>query len=220
MSSALHLKVIGCDVFRRELYALASTAPHTIDIEFLPEALHDVSVERMNLALQSAIDRSGDGYDAILLAYGLCKNGVVGLASRSVPLVVPRAQNCVDILMGNRYKYNKYTEDNPTAYFQTTGLIERGQKGQDLIQICGRNGAFTKISFVDTGIESNGRWEEIALDKAVEKGWKFEKVKGEMGMLQRLLDGYWDHSEFLVVPPGSRIALSDQEIVDSEKVFN
>jgi hypothetical protein len=41
-----------------------------------------------------------------------------------------------------------------------------------------------------------------------ERGWKFEAVEGDVGLLQRWLDGPWDPKEFLVVPPRHKVAPS------------
>jgi hypothetical protein len=249
VSAALRLKVISCDVFRREIYALASRSPHLIDMEFLPKGLHDIGAEPMQKALQDAIDRTDEGYDAILLAYGLCNNGLVGVAARSVPLVLPRSHDCIGIFLGSRHKYLNYFYANPGVYFQTTGWLERGEIGQDLIQIsiqhkngmdlkysdlaekygednaqfiydtlCDHTHNYSKITYIETGIERDGSWQQLALDKAIEKGWMFEKLDGDLTILRRMLDGAWDHSDFLVVDPGSKISASyndDIVVLDS-----
>ena len=49
------------------------------------------------------MDRTPEGvYDAILLGYGLCGNGLAGVTARHTRLVLPRAHDCIGILMGSR----------------------------------------------------------------------------------------------------------------------
>jgi hypothetical protein len=50
-----------------------------------------------------------------------------------------------------------------------------------------------------------------------ERGWNFEALAGDLGLLQRWLDGAWDPKEFLVVPPGHKVAASfDENIICAE----
>ena len=79
----MKLQVLCCEVFFREICLLAASSPHTIDLAFLPKGLHDLGVERMVPRLQEQIDAVPAGeYDAIVLVYGLCNNGIVGLQAR------------------------------------------------------------------------------------------------------------------------------------------
>jgi hypothetical protein len=49
-----------------------------------------------------------------------------------------------------------------------------------------------------------------------ERGWRFERLAGDNGLLQRWLDGAWNDSEFLILRPGERvIATCDANIVGS-----
>jgi hypothetical protein len=63
-------------------------------------------------------------------------------------------------------------------------------------------------------VEPDDRFEERTRAEAAARGWKFEKVCGDLSMLQRLVNGQWDGHEFLIVPPGYQVvATHDSGIV-------
>ena len=76
----MRLKLIGCEVLYRELCAAVSRSVNQVDLEFLPKGLHDKDSARMRDRLQQSVDRAEGGpYEAVLLGYALCGNGVAGL---------------------------------------------------------------------------------------------------------------------------------------------
>jgi len=124
----VRLKLIACEVLYRKVCATAARSPHQVDIEFLPKGLHDRGGPAMREHLQQAIGRAdAQRWDAVLLGYGLCGNGVAGLASGALPLVIPRAHDCIALLMGGRERYQSYFERNSGVYFRSTGWLERGE---------------------------------------------------------------------------------------------
>jgi hypothetical protein len=124
----VRLKLIGCEVMYREICAAVAHSPHEIDIEFLPKGLHDLGAAAMLARLQETVDAVDPArYEAVLLGYGLCGNGIAGLAARRVSLVIPRIHDCIGLLMGSRELYRAYFDDHPGVYFRSTGWIERGQ---------------------------------------------------------------------------------------------
>ncbi len=132
----MRLKLISCEIFYRELCAAISRSPNTVDLEFLPKGLHDIGCTSMLARLQEVVDRvEGGKYDAVLLGYGLCNNGIVGLAARTTPIVIPRAHDCITLFLGSRQKYLDYFSSHPGVYFKTTGWIERGDSGGELRQL-------------------------------------------------------------------------------------
>ena len=81
-------------------------------------------------------------------------------------------------------------------------------------QLCNMTRNYSGLTFIEMGIEPDGRFEDQAREQAAERGWKFEKVAGDMALIQQLVDGPWDGDRFLVVPPGGRVAASyDEKII-------
>ena len=96
----MRLLLIGCSVLIRELSDAIVHSPHLIDAQYLAAGLHDSGAKAMRLRIQQAIDAADPShYDAIVLGYALCGNGLAGLRARAVQLVLPRAHDCITLLM-------------------------------------------------------------------------------------------------------------------------
>ncbi len=245
----MRLKLLSCEIFYREFCVAVSRSPNVVDVEFLTKGLHDIGSEGMLERLQAAVDRVDSGYDGVLMGYGLCNNGLVGLTARQVRLVVPRAHDCITLFLGSKERYLDYFQSNPGVFYETTGWLERGESNGGLSQLAlgkklgidqsfeelvaryGEDNArylwdelgnltknYSQITFIEMGIEPDSSFEQHAREKALTQGWKFEKVKGDLGLIQRLVDGVWDDREFLIVPPGWRItAHYNSGIIAAEK---
>lgn len=52
-----------------------------------------------------------------------------------------------------------------------------------------------------------------------QRGWGYTEIAGDLGLLQRWLGGEWGEEEFLVVPPGHRVAAAfDDRVMVAEPV--
>ena len=239
----MRLQLIGCSVLIREWSEAIVHSRHTIDAKYLPAGLHDIGAKGMGERIQQAInDADAPHYDAILLGYGLCGNGLVGLHSERTPLVVARAHDCITLLMGSRRRYRAYFEANAGVYFRSAGWVERAAEMEE--QLCGLgysasekdliakygqeaghylheqfNGyrqKYAKLTYIHSAMEADAEFANRAREEAKEKGWEFEEMNGDDSLFRRLLSGDWDE-DFLVVPPGQRIAASYDEHVIAAK---
>jgi len=131
----IRLKVIACDVLNREISFLSSQSRCYVDVSFIHQGLHSTP-DKLRTFLQQEIDKANEEfqynyhstaphYDFIILAYGLCSNGITGLKSGKIPLVVPRAHDCMTLLFGSKEKYKEYFDANPGTYWFSSGWIER-----------------------------------------------------------------------------------------------
>lgn len=243
----MRLKLISCEVLFREMCAELARSPHQVDVEFMPKGLHDLGGKGMAQDLQKRIDAVPAGqYDAILLGYGLCGNGLHGIEARDTMLVLPRAHDCIALLMGSREQYQRYFDEHPGTYYRSTGWLERGKGLQqlthntvgmdvsetDLISKYGEDNGrylyeqltryrstYQRLTFIETGLEADARFEEEARWEAAERGWTFEKLAGNLILVRRLIQGDWKGSDFLITQPGQRIAASyDPSIVRAEDI--
>jgi hypothetical protein len=52
-----------------------------------------------------------------------------------------------------------------------------------------------------------------------DQGWQYEEAEGDLGLLQRWLDGAWDTKDFLVLPPHSQVVPTfDERIIDAAPI--
>jgi len=120
----MKLKIIACGVLEPELKHLAPQSPHDVVVELLEAGLHD-RPDLLRQQTQEAIERAeAEGFDALALGYGLCGRGVAGLIARTIPVVIPRAHDCMTLFMGSRAAYRKQFAADPGTFYITPGWYE------------------------------------------------------------------------------------------------
>lgn len=94
----------------------------------------------------------------------------------------------------------KYGEDNAKYVAEVLG---------------GWTANYDTLGYIDMGIDDFPDYEARAREEAEEKGWALKRLRGDIGLLQRLVDGDWNQREFLWVQPGHQVTRSyDERIVD------
>ena len=237
--------LISCAVLARECYSCASLSRNIIDIRIIEQGLHDVGEAKMAASLQNTINSVEiDKYDAILLAYGLCNNGIRNLHAE-LQLVIPRAHDCITLLMGSKEAYQDYFNEHPGTFFQSVGWSERSKDNlsnpesttrqmgfgtyEEYVKIYGEENAkylmqelgnglknYTQLTFIDTGMENSNRLKGELKEWACNEKWEYDEYQGNTRLLLMLMNGEWEKSEFLVIEPGNTISPTyDDRIIQS-----
>ena len=237
----MRLLLIGCEILLRELCDAIVHSPQRVTVQFMPKGLHDLGGEELRRRLQEVIDAvDATDYDAIVLGYGLCGNGLDGLQARKLPLVIPRAHDCITLLLGSRSTFGKHFTANPGTYYRSVGWVERGESIQQQLTGMGFHHAslesliarygecnghylyeeyrryeqnYSRLVYIENGLEPDACAIDSARTEAQEKDWSFEIIPGELTLFRRLLAGAWDE-DFLIVPPGYRtVASHDDDVI-------
>lgn len=230
-------KLIACKALYREFSLLTAHCGSFIDATYLRQGFHDTP-KLLKDALQREIDgidrgedvhsynpRLGRDFDAILLGYGLCSNGVVGLSSKKYTLVVPKTDDCIALLLGSYKKYRDYFDSHCGTYWYTPSWIENAYTPSEEMEIAllaeytekyGEENAryiidneltlanYSRAAYISWDELPFPQYEEYTRRAAEHHGWDFDKVQGKAALLEDFINGKWDE-RFLVVPPGKTI---------------
>ncbi len=236
----MRLQLILCDMLMLPVEHLAGESPHDIVVSDLSASLH-VEPVPLRDRIQEHVDRieaEDPAVDAILLGYGLCGGATAGLTSTRVPLVLPRAHDCVTIFLGSRERYLQEQESTPGTYWFTEDNVKRGNAFMgwllgssersdgvkatydEYVEKYGQENAdylmealgewqqhYSRGAFLETGMAPDEVARDRAQEETMKRGWRFETVLSDLGLIERLLAGEWN-DDFLVIQPGETVAQS------------
>jgi hypothetical protein len=225
----MRFKWIVCKTLQKEAYFCAARSPHIVDVVLMPQGLHNtpqILCAEVQKELSRTIDNQGNPYDAILMGYGLCGNGILGLTS-PIKLIVPRAHDCVTLLLGSKEKYQQYLDTHRGVYWYSDGWI-RTQTMPGKVRYEALLAEYTEkfgpdnaeylleieqswmkeynwAVYIDWNLPESPRQKDYTRQCAEYLGWQYDCVAGSPDLLQRLTDGLWNEQDFLIVQPGAMI---------------
>ncbi len=227
VNPALPIAVIGCRVFEDLLEA--HLPPGLVkNFTFLDYGLH-----RWPGKLRQAVQAEIDGLatpSLIVLGYGLCGNGLDGVAARQHTLLISRAHDCIAVLLGSYERYVREFQDEPGTYYLTKGWLESGShplaEHQDYALRFGEEDAqwimdqqyshYKRLVFVAHSALDLERYRPLAKQVAAycsQWGMRYEEILGSDLYVRRLVQTAQSldrtDPDFLIVPPGGTIRQAD-----------
>jgi hypothetical protein len=206
--------VIACKTVDAELRAIL---PADVELRSVDQGLHRTP-ERLRESLQQEIDSSDA--DEILLGYGLCGNGVVGLGSSRARLVVPRVDDCIAILLGSLDRYQDEFRKEPGTYWFSYGWIELAENdpykeykrcvlkyGEETARWVAEEmmKGYQRVVLIDTGVCPVAQIREYAMEFASFFGLRYEEMVGSEALVRSLLSAERRDGQFVVVEPGEKL---------------
>jgi len=195
--------------------------PSDMEALVLESGLH-LHPDKLRCGLQAKIDEITAHTETIILGYGMCSMGVMGLNAAHSTLVIPRQDDCISIFLGSRGDYKKELEKEPGTYFLSKGWIDAGITLLDELKRMeeryGKKRAeqvmkrmlqhYRRLAFIDMGYQDQDKYRKFSEMTAKRLNLDYEEIKGTPELLGKICNGPWD-DEFVVAPSGHTICLED-----------
>jgi len=217
--------VIACRVMKPELDTLANAHSH-IEIRYLDQNMHE-RPEQMPAVVQAEIDAVKAYAGQIILGYGLCSNGIVGVRAPRQGLIIPRVHDCITLFLGSRAVYEKVFYEHPGTYYLTPGWVEErkdplGYMASTYVPKMGREKAewgireelrnYTRIVMIDTHAEDMEPLRRIARENAAFLEKEYAEIPGGQDYFRRILFGPYPEADFIHLQAGE--TMQQEMIID------
>lgn len=230
----LPIVIVTCKVLAAALERVLPADPAAnpaSEVKLLEYGLHRVPV-KLTDAVQTALDEIAEP-SLVVLGYGLCGNGLRGIRAGRHTLLIPRADDCIAILLGSYKAYLREFSKTPGTYYLTKGWLESGSHPlKEYHEYLPKYGPDTTLWLLDQQYQ---HYERIALvastpeELAAYRGqaqevarfcerWsmRYEEIVGSDDYVRRLIEtaealrnggpqGVTIGTDFLVIPPGGEI---------------
>ena len=212
--------IIACRVMEPELSYLVAGEKRDIngtEIFYLEQALHRTPAKLLG-QLQEKIDQVARTASRIVLGYGLCAKGIVGITARETGLIIPRCHDCIALFLGSPDCYMDRFREYPGTYYLTPGWVAEKNDPLGIIEEnvprYGRETAhwvmeeelkhYTHIALIDTGVEEMAPLRARAMENASVLKKRYEEIPGNLDYFRELLRGPYTDEKFLRLGPGEK----------------
>jgi len=208
--------VIACSIMKEELLHVQ---PEGVSFVFLEQSLHRTP-QKMKPAIQEEIHKTEEWDDGqIILSYGLCSNGILGIEANRHPIIIPRVHDCITLFLGSRERYLEEHGKEPGTYYLTKGWIEEGKSPLGIYrEYCQRYGQetaewvikeelknYTRIALVESELGLSDNHRTHAQENTLFLNMRYEELMGSLDFFRKIIHGPWD-KDFVLLRPGEEVA--------------
>lgn len=213
--------LIACAMMQDELNRLIEELHPDISMIWMDRGFHNTP-EKLKKELQSQIDSLQD-QDEILLSFGLCGNGTDGICSQNTKLILPKFDDCVNMMLCTAKRTSRGLT-RPDSIYLTSGWIQDSesilQQYEHLKEKYDEETCdvifemmyehYTAISVIDTGCYDLDPVLKYAKQAADLLDLDVDTVPGSNQILRQLLTGEWNDN-FIVLSPGETLSFENFE---------
>ena len=127
--------IITCGVLTTDIRHVLAQLQVEARLVALPGGLHEDPAELKRRLQAEIVKADATGPDRIILGYGVCGRGTVGLTAEHAPLVIPRVHDCIALFLGSDKEYRNQFAKQPGTYYVSAGWVN--EKTEPLRQVRG-----------------------------------------------------------------------------------
>lgn len=212
--------LIACKTLRHEINQAMHDLGCQYPITWVDSEYHN-DPDGLRVKLQEEIDKLKD-VDTILLAYGCCGNGTVGLNASTADLIIPRIEDCIAMVLS---KCGQVFEKQKATFFLTKGWLEGTnsltkefehavkrygeQRANRVFELMFKH--YKYLMLIDTKAYSLDECLDETTKLAERLNLKLILAQGDIWLLKKLLTGSFDQ-DFCLIRKGETVSIQDFSI--------
>ena len=229
----MNLYAIACEVFTRECFRAAAISPHVVTLSIQPFGLHERPDDLRN-ALQSEIDQAAGYDHVVLAYGLCSRGTADLVARETPIVIPRSHDCIALLLGSHERYQEEFGKRPGTYYYspgwveRKEGEVSQGgfeivkrrqaeERFKEYVEKYGEDNArflfeqesqwlanYNRAVFLNMGLGDIDYYRRFTQQVAKSHGWSYEELPGDTRLIDRLLAGDWDDSEFLIVRPGQR----------------
>ena len=199
--------IISCETIKQEVEKAMLQTGCEYPVSWIESGLHNVP-DKLRGKLQETLDCLDAG--RVLLVMGYCGNSVLGLETRNFELIIPRADDCITLMLGSLDARKKHDR----TYFLTKGWLEGErniyeeykytvakyglEQGKEIMNMMLEH--YEYLGIINTGVGGFDELCEQAKKIADDLGLSIKTIEATDMWINKALTGPWEDGEFHIIP--------------------
>lgn len=210
--------IVACRTIEDELNMVVRETGCKYPILWIESGLHS-DPDSLRKRLQEELNRISNA-DQVLMAFGFCGNSLISLTPPSYRMIIPRADDCITLLLGSCEKRREISDETGT-YFLTKGWLKYEKniwaEYQETVKRFGKVEAddiyetifqnYTRLGIIETGAFELDEISDMTQNIAKDLKFKHQIIPGTLKFIKKLVTGPWNE-EFIIINPGETISIN------------